>query len=73
VIASLSCLAPRTNAWRAALALGGGAIAAIGAERICAGRHWPSDVVVGAALGIGVGLALGGMARRASRIRNEGK
>jgi undecaprenyl-diphosphatase len=62
VLASLACLTPRTNAWRVGLALGGGLVAALGAERICAGRHWPSDVLVGAALGIGVGIALGGMA-----------
>src|SRR2546421_486664 len=50
VLASLWCLAPRTDAWRAAMVIGCGLTA-----------------------GIGVGLALGGMARRASRIRNEGK
>jgi membrane-associated phospholipid phosphatase len=71
VLASLWCLAPRTRAWRGALIVASGVTATIGAERICAGRHWPSDVVVGAAFGIGVGLALGKMARRADSVRGE--
>jgi undecaprenyl-diphosphatase len=65
VIASLWCVAPQSNAWRAALLVACGLPLAIGIERVCAGTHWPSDVVAGAALGIGVGVALGRVARRA--------
>lgn len=72
VLAALWCLAPRTKTWRAALIVGTGLTATIGAERICAGRHWPSDVLAGAALGIGVGLAIGGFARRV-RVHDEAR
>jgi membrane-associated phospholipid phosphatase len=70
VLASLWCVAPPSKGWRAALAVGAGLSAAIGIERVCASRHWPSDVVAGAALGIGVGLALGRLARRSGPARD---
>jgi membrane-associated phospholipid phosphatase len=54
-----SCLAPPTRAWRAGLGAGAAAVVFIAAERICAGKHWASDVVVGAALGIATGALLG--------------
>ena len=71
VLASLWCVAPRSIAWRGALTIACGLPVAIGIERVCAGRHWPSDVVAGAALGIGVGIALGRFARRAPLVRDE--
>lgn len=42
--------------WPWLVALGGGA--SVGVERVLAGRHFPSDVLVGAAAGIAVGLGV---------------
>ena len=69
VLAALWCLAPRSNGWRGALIAACGLPFAIGVERVCAGRHWPTDVIAGATLGTAVGLALGGLARRAAAVR----
>jgi undecaprenyl-diphosphatase len=71
VLAALSQVAPRSTAWRAVLALACGSSLAIAVERVCAGRHWPSDVLAGAALGIGVGVAFGRLARRTGPVRDE--
>ena len=62
VLACAWCLAPRTKAWRAALALGTGVAFVAARERMCAGKHWASDVVAGAALGVAIGTALGRLA-----------
>lgn len=40
--------------WAAAAVVGTG----VGVERVLAGRHFPSDVVAGAAVGLGVGIAV---------------
>jgi membrane-associated phospholipid phosphatase len=61
-VALLACvwqLAPRTTAWRTALALGGVVTLVVMRERISAGKHWPTDVLVGAALGAAIGATLG--------------
>src|SRR5438067_4019308 len=54
VLASLWCVAPRSIAWRGALTIACGLPLAVGIERVCAARQWPSDIVAGAALGIAV-------------------
>ena len=59
VLTTAWCLAPRTTGWRAALALGTGVAFVAARERVCAGEHWASDVVAGAALGAAIGAALG--------------
>jgi membrane-associated phospholipid phosphatase len=59
VLTTAWCLAPRTAGWRAALALGSGIAFVAARERVCAGEHWASDVVAGAALGAAIGAALG--------------
>ena len=69
--AAVLAVAPPRASWRAALALATGGSGAIGVERVCAGKHWPSDVLAGAALGIGIGVAFGRFARRAQPIRDE--
>jgi membrane-associated phospholipid phosphatase len=70
--ALLACayrVAPRTRRWRAALATATGAVLLIGIERVRAGKHWASDVAVGATLGIAVGTLLGGAAAaRSARL-----
>jgi undecaprenyl-diphosphatase len=53
------CLGSRTWSKRAALGLATAAALAVAHERIAAGKHWPSDVVAGAALGALMGAALG--------------
>jgi undecaprenyl-diphosphatase len=73
VLASLWCVAPQSNGWRAALVAACGLPVAIGVERVCAGRHWPTDVIAGATLGIAIGVALGGFARRAATVREEAR
>jgi undecaprenyl-diphosphatase len=70
VLASMWFIAPRSSAWRGVLALACGMSAVIAVERVCAGKHWPSDVVAGTALGLGVGVALGRFARRAEMARD---
>ena len=62
---SLFFLAPRTNAWRLVLTIGGAITATAAVERICAAKHWPSDVLAGAALGAAVGGAIGRASSRA--------
>ncbi|HWE24220.1 MAG TPA: phosphatase PAP2 family protein [Myxococcales bacterium] len=59
VLASLFVLAPRSKGWMAVLTIGTGLVAAAGLERVCAAQHWPSDVLVGAALGGAIGVAMG--------------
>ncbi len=44
--------------------------ALVGLGRVASGSHYPSDVLAGALLGLGVGLVLAGMARR--RIGERG-
>jgi membrane-associated phospholipid phosphatase len=60
--ALVGCLlytAPDTPRWRAALAIGTTLVLALAVERVCAGAHWPSDVLAGGALGLAVGVAVG--------------
>jgi membrane-associated phospholipid phosphatase len=64
LLAALAWTAPRTPGWRALLALGTGAAVAVGIERVRAGAHWPSDVVVGIFFGTLCGTALGALGRR---------
>ena len=42
--------------------------ALVGVSRVAAGSHFPSDVLVGAAVGLGVGLAIPAMHDRALRV-----
>ena len=46
-----------TLAWLV-LGLGGAGSAFVGATRVLAGSHFPTDVIAGAAIGVGFGLAL---------------
>jgi len=46
-------------------------VAAIGLSRVYLGVHYPSDVLVGLALGVAVGWAVVALARRAVRARRE--
>ena len=62
VLAATWCLAPRTLAWGSTLALGSAAALVVARERVCAGEHWASDVVAGAALGAAIGVAFGRLA-----------
>ena len=62
------CLAPRTKGWRAALTIGGGASLLLAVERVCAGKHWATDVAAGAVFGAFIGTALGRLAARRDRI-----
>jgi len=64
LLAALAWTAPPTPGWRALLALGSGAAVAVGIERVRAGAHWPSDVVVGIFFGTLFGTALGALGRR---------
>jgi membrane-associated phospholipid phosphatase len=64
LLACAFCLAPRTRTWRAGLAAATGAVLLIGIERVCAGKHWASDIAVGATLGIATGALLGRVAAR---------
>jgi len=70
VLAALWYVAPRSKAWRAVVVSACGMSIAIAVERVCAGRHWPSDVIAGAALGLGVGAALGRLSRRTEMARD---
>jgi membrane-associated phospholipid phosphatase len=63
LLACLACIAPPTPGWRTLLAIGGGTAIIVGIERVCAGAHWASDVVGGAAFGALVGTVLGWLAR----------
>jgi undecaprenyl-diphosphatase len=65
VLASLFFLAPRTKPWMTVLAIGTAITATTAVERVCAARHWPTDVLAGAALGIGIGAAIGRATSRA--------
>jgi len=72
LLASLFFLAPRTKSWMTVLGIGTAITAAAAIERVCAARHWPTDVLAGAALGIGIGAAIGRTASRApARARAE--
>jgi membrane-associated phospholipid phosphatase len=70
LLACLWALAPRSRGWRAALAFGGAAALFVARERVCAGEHWASDVLAGAALGavIGAGIGRAGKARSSGRL-----
>jgi len=70
-VALLACLwplSPRTGGWRAALAIGGVLALLVARERVCAGKHWATDVAAGAVFGAAIGTALGriALARSAS-------
>lgn len=56
-VAALSTFMPKAR-WLYLAAI------AVGIARIFVGVHWPSDILVGAILGIGVGLAVGPVFRR---------
>jgi membrane-associated phospholipid phosphatase len=72
LVTSLYFLAPRTKPWIAVLALGTAMTAAVAVERVCAARHWPTDVLAGIALGAAIGGAVGRAASRAATARATG-
>jgi undecaprenyl-diphosphatase len=65
LFASLFFLAPRTKPWLAVLALGTAVTTTAAVERVCAARHWPTDVLAGAVLGAAIGVAVGRTSRAA--------
>jgi decaprenylphosphoryl-5-phosphoribose phosphatase len=64
LIACLWGVAPPTKLWRCIAGAATAAVTAVAVERICAGAHWPSDVVAGALLGTAVGAGLCRTSRR---------
>ena len=66
LFASLYFLAPRTRPWFVILALGTAMTVTAAVERVCAARHWPTDVLAGAALGAAIGAAVGRASSRAA-------
>ena len=69
LVASLLFLAPRTKPWIAVVALGTAITVTAAVERVCAARHWPTDVLAGAALGAALGAAVGRASSRAAAAR----
>jgi membrane-associated phospholipid phosphatase len=63
---SLFVLAPRTKPWLAVLVLGTAVTTIAAVERVCAARHWPTDVLAGAVLGAAIGVAVGRTSSRAA-------
>lgn len=55
---------PRSR--RVVAALAGGAAAASGLSRVYLGAHWPTDVIAGIILGLGVGAVAGRLGREAT-------
>jgi membrane-associated phospholipid phosphatase len=70
LFASLYFVAPRTKPWFVVLALGTAMTVTAAVERVCAARHWPTDVLAGAALGAAIGTAVGRAASSRAKARH---